>query len=97
MNVRSAAVANLFYPGDVGELSALISTLLESASSERVEKRSIPKAIIVPHAGYIYSGLTAAFAYQMIKGAAIDRVVLFGPAHRAGAWLDNLPVPGMND
>ena len=86
MSVRPAAVAGLFYPAEVDELSAQISRSLAIAESELPPELPLPRAIIVPHAGYIYSGLTAAFAYQSIRGAPFKRVVLFGPAHRVGFY-----------
>jgi len=82
MRVRPAAVAGMFYPHDAGELTATVSGLLQQASADLKSDTASPKALIVPHAGYIYSGLTAAFAYATISSAHIKRVVLFGPAHR---------------
>jgi len=90
MKIRPAAVAGMFYPADAGELGASVATALGRASVEAVAMSS-PKALIVPHAGYIYSGLTAAFAYAAINPAAIKRVVLFGPAHRVAFYGVALP------
>jgi hypothetical protein len=88
-DIRPAAVAGLFYPRDAGELGATVDGLLAGAAApERV-----PKALIVPHAGYVYSGATAARAYRAIAAAAprIWRVVLLGPCHRE--WLAGFAVP----
>ena len=78
--IRKPAVAGTFYPADPAELREMISGFLKQA------KRSdgLPKAIIAPHAGYIYSGPIAASAYAQIKPARgrIKRVVLLGPSHR---------------
>jgi len=82
MSVRPAAVANLFYPGDVRALTSLIAAALRDGTAQLPESLPVPKAIIVPHAGYIYSGPTAGFAYAALKQANIKRVVLLGPAHR---------------
>ncbi len=81
-NVRNPAVAGLFYPDDPRELHAMIEDFLGAA---RVSG-SAPKAIIAPHAGYIYSGPIAASVYARLKPARgrITRVVLLGPAHRIG-------------
>lgn len=78
--VRSAAVAGLFYPESPAELDQAVRTLLASASKSGLT----PKALIVPHAGYIYSGPVAASAYTSLQPIAdrIRRVVLVGPAHR---------------
>jgi MEMO1 family protein len=81
-NVRNPAVAGLFYPDDSRELHALVSGYLAAVPASG----GVPKAIIAPHAGYIYSGPIAASAYARIQPARgrITRVVLLGPAHRVG-------------
>ena len=82
MQVRTAAVAGSFYPGDSNELSATVAQLMQAAK----HTGSAAKAIIAPHAGYIYSGAIAAEAYSAVaaNAANIKRVVLLGPAHRLG-------------
>ena len=82
MLVRPAAVADMFYPGDAGELASFISRALAQATAELTEDLPVPKAVIVPHAGYIYSGPVAAVAYAALNKSNINRVVLLGPAHR---------------
>ncbi len=81
-SVRNPAVAGLFYPADPRELHAMIADFLAVADTSV----SVPKAIIAPHAGYVYSGPIAASAYARLKPARgqITRVVLLGPAHRVG-------------
>lgn len=76
--VRPAAVAGRFYPGDPDQLRAEISQMMAKASAAAA---SAPKAIIAPHAGYVYSGQVAATAFAALKGRSTDRVVLIGPAH----------------
>lgn len=78
--VRKAALAGSFYPADRTELTRTLESLLSEARFQG----SPPKALIVPHAGYIYSGSTAALAYAGLREKAdkINRVVLLGPAHR---------------
>ena len=79
--VRPPAVASTFYPGDPSTLRAQIRNFIDAVPpSQNIP----PKAIIAPHAGYIYSGLTAAFAYKplLLAKSQIKRVVLLGPAHR---------------
>ena len=82
--VRPAAVAGLFYPGAPSALAADVRAHLAAAEAPDGTARRAPKAIIVPHAGYIYSGPIAAHAYARLAAArsAVRRVVLFGPAHR---------------
>lgn len=82
-STRPPAVAGSFYPADARQLHTLIHSLLRE---EQSASGSCPKAIIVPHAGYIYSGAIAASAYAhvAIGRDTIRRVVLLGPAHRVG-------------
>ena len=78
--VREPAVAGLFYPADPQELRELVRTYLEQAD----DFGPAPKALIVPHAGYVYSGPIAASGYRLLEAArsTVKRVVLMGPAHR---------------
>lgn len=80
--IRNPAVAGLFYPDDPAVLQHQLRGFLSQEAS--VEKS--PKALIVPHAGYIYSGPVAASAYAQLAPIRerIQRVVLLGPAHRVG-------------
>lgn len=79
---RPAAVAGMFYPEDPTELKRTLADLLGHARA--FELNQTPKALIVPHAGYIYSGPIAANAYAQIAGlrGRIRKVVLLGPTHR---------------
>ncbi len=77
---RPPAVAGMFYPADARQLTHDVRQLLVEAHPNDL----IPKALIVPHAGYIYSGPIAATAYATLDSIAshIRRVVLLGPTHR---------------
>jgi len=78
-NIRSCLVAGYFYPADAAKLSRDISQMLEkSKTEERYEKIF---GIVSPHAGYVYSGATAAYAYNLIKGKNYKRVVVISPSH----------------
>ncbi|MBC8267712.1 MAG: AmmeMemoRadiSam system protein B [Rhodospirillaceae bacterium] len=79
-SIRPPAVAGTFYSGSSEQLSADVAGYLAAAEVGT----TVPKAIIVPHAGFIYSGSTAARAYVLLKPAAatIRRVILLGPCHR---------------
>ena len=79
--VRPAAVAGFFYPQDPEELRNSVRQYLALAPAA---DHLTPKALIAPHAGYIYSGLTAAYAYASLlpRRTSITRVILLGPAHR---------------
>jgi AmmeMemoRadiSam system protein B len=83
MRSRTPAVAGLFYPQDPDALAATVDALLRAAPVPP-PNAPVPKAIVVPHAGYVYSGAIAATAYRRLAAArnAIERVVLLGPAHR---------------
>jgi AmmeMemoRadiSam system protein B len=83
VRVRAPAVAGFFYPEDPDELAAAVDACLAGAAPPRAGEPA-PKALVVPHAGYVYSGPVAASAYARIAphAGAIRRVVLLGPAHR---------------
>lgn len=89
MSTRQPAVAGSFYPQDADELRDQIVSLLE----QNHRKGTMPKVLIVPHAGYIYSGPIAAAAYSRLRSGAdhINRVVLLGPSHRVA--LDGIALP----
>lgn len=79
--VRNPAVAGAFYPRDAVQLRTMVTALLHAAAHGPV-----PKAVIAPHAGYVYSGPVAASAFARIAHGrdSVHRVVLLGPAHRVG-------------
>lgn len=94
-SVRSPAVAGSFYPRDPARLECDVDALLAAARDESpLPSRGSPKALIVPHAGYVYSGAVAARAYRLLEPVAdrIRRVVLLGPAHRVA--VRGLALPG---
>src|SRR4051812_16071408 len=82
-SIRTAAVAGMFYPGDAQSLSAELEELLGGVE-QREPRLGFPKALVVPHAGYIYSGSVAARAYDELAAARgiVSRVVMLGPVHR---------------
>lgn len=90
---RRPAVAGTFYPGEEAALTSLVDRLLSEAQHQNLRGASVPKALIAPHAGYMYSGAIAASGYAALASAAgrIERVVLIGPAHRV--WFEGLAVP----
>jgi AmmeMemoRadiSam system protein B len=89
-SLRPPAVSGSFYPASRSELDALVDDLL-AAARERAAGPA-PKAIIAPHAGYVYSGPVAASAFaRLALRPVIERVVLIGPAHRA--YVDGLVGP----
>ena len=80
-SIRKPAVAGQFYSRNPGELSATVTALLEAAQDQDTPA---PKALIVPHAGYHYSGPVAASAYARLRPYRdrYQRVILVGPCHR---------------
>lgn len=81
-SVRAPTAAGLYYPKEADGLRTALTTLLGSASQTASRQ---PKALLVPHAGYAYSGTVAAAAFRTLAGgaaAAIRHVVLLGPSHR---------------
>ena len=87
--VRKPAVAGRFYPAGREELRETVERLLRGAAEHPSERR--PKAIIAPHAGYIYSGPIAARAFSLLA-PTIERAIVVGPAHRV--FVDGVVSPG---
>ncbi|HOS73668.1 MAG TPA: AmmeMemoRadiSam system protein B [Verrucomicrobiota bacterium] len=78
--VREPAVAGLFYPGEAKKLSGMIDTLLASAPDHSIPRL---KGLVCPHAGYEFSGATAAIAYKLLAGRDVRTVVVMGASHYA--------------
>lgn len=107
-SIRPAAVAGAFYPGDPSQLAREVAARLLEAGVPPSGERP-PKALVVPHAGYVYSGPVAASAYARIAPlrGRVTRVVLAGPAHRvfvrgaavpqAGAFATPLGVVALDE
>lgn len=85
---RPPAVAGTFYPADARELREQIEALLAGAAPP--DDAPPPRALILPHAGYVYSGAVAASGYRLIVPSRFARAVVLGPAHR-------VPVRGVAD
>lgn len=81
-SIRHPQVAGLFYPADASDLARAVRGYLQAARP--VSGAAPPKAIVAPHAGYVYSGPIAGSAYASLQahGAGIERVLLLGPSHR---------------
>lgn len=94
VRTRAPAVAGAFYPSDPGELRTVVETLLGRAV---VQEGPAPRALVVPHAGYIYSGPVAASAYAQLlpHRDTCRRVVLLGPAHHVP--LHGMALPGVDE
>jgi AmmeMemoRadiSam system protein B len=96
---RRAAVAGYFYPADAASLRSAVTALMEDAAAtapatDDDDRRTMPKAIIAPHAGYRYSGPVAASAYTALAAdrGTVRTVILAGPSHFTA--IDGVAVPG---
>jgi AmmeMemoRadiSam system protein B/AmmeMemoRadiSam system protein A len=80
---RASSHAGTWYPGTPEELGKMINTYLKQARS-KVHGEVF--GLVAPHAGYVYSGPVAAFAYKQIEGRQFDNVIVIGPSHRHGFY-----------
>ena len=83
MNIRQAAVAGMFYPDSEKAISQFIGSCSSFADTGK-NGSELPRAVIVPHAGFIYSGCTAYNTLKLWQGASdkIKTIIMIGPAHR---------------
>ena len=101
-NIRTPAVASMFYPVGAAELRKAVQNYLSNAGTEedvsqlKKEEFAELRTLIVPHAGYIYSGKIAASAYRLLEQNKnqFKRVLLLGPAHRV--LLEGVAFPEMD-
>lgn len=100
--IRQAAVMGQFYPGSesgVLEMFGRFNGILEQALEEKTLLSKAPRAVIVPHAGYAYSGFTANVAYRLLSNTKPRRVIVVGPSHRiyfegiSGSFFDSVMTP----
>jgi MEMO1 family protein len=80
-DIRKSAIAGSWYPGNPRILKTDMMDFFNNAPEESVEGEIV--GLVAPHAGYIYSGQVAAYAYKLIRGKAFDVVIVIGPSHRA--------------
>ncbi len=99
---RLASVAGAFYPASCPEIETLIAqfnSILDQALAESDVLSIKPRAIISPHAGYIYSGFTANIAHRVLANSRPKRVIVIGPSHRvylkgvSGSFYDAYETP----
>ncbi len=85
MSIRRAVVAGQFYPASSEEIEEMLNhfnrVLQEGIRDKKILETST-RAVIVPHAGYVFSGFTANIAYRLLKNSDINRIVVIGPSHR---------------
>ena len=80
-DVRQPAVAGSFYPAQTSELRQMVKGFLDQAAKEEIKGKLI--ALIVPHAGFVFSGRVAAHSYKQLEGRDFDTIILIGDSHRA--------------
>ncbi len=84
LKIRKSAIAGSWYPGESSSLKKLISKYLDEAPKQKVPKNKSVCALIVPHAGYAYSGKCAAYSFKQLQDIRkIKRVFVLAPSHRA--------------
>ncbi len=79
-SVRRSVIAGSWYPGNAKQLRAMIDEFLNNVPAQKLDGELV--GLIAPHAGYIYSGQVAAYAYAQLRGRAFSRVVVVSPVHR---------------
>ncbi len=86
MSTRESAVSGQFYPSDGDDIISMITAYNEKLDAHLKNNPSLlqlnPRAVIVPHAGYVYSGFTANIALRLLGNSDIKRIVVIGPSHR---------------
>jgi AmmeMemoRadiSam system protein B len=99
---RKAAVRGQFYPKECSKVKASFERFNQKFDEVSISKEVqdiIPYAVIVPHAGYIYSGFTANFAYRFLKQAKAKRIIVIGPSHHhyfqgvSGSYYETYETP----
>ncbi len=99
---RVASVAGAFYPAECGQIETMIAqfnSILDHALKQSDVLSIQPRAIIAPHAGYVYSGFTANIAHRVLGNTHPDTIVVIGPSHRvylqgiSGSFYDTYETP----
>ena len=83
--IKKMDFASTFYPLDKNEIDNYFNhfnKILDKNINDKDILNICPKAIIVPHAGYIYSGFTANFAYRLLSNTNASRIIVIGPSHK---------------
>jgi len=103
--LRKASVNGTFYPKECNKIEEQFKVFNQQFNSYKIKKtiRSIqPKALLVPHAGYIYSGFTANFAYRFLDKTSPKRIIVIGPSHHylfkgiSGSFYNRFETPCAN-
>jgi len=98
-STRLASQKGIFYPDNCSKLSIYFEKFTEYIEDKRKLSNKTARAIIVPHAGYVYSGFSANMAYQYIKSSKTKRVIVIGPSHHhyfrgvSGSYYESYETP----
>ncbi len=98
MSTRESTVAGQFYPAKPEEIEAMFehyNTILDEHLKDKTLLGQKPRAIIVPHAGYVYSAFTANIAFRLLENTEAKRVVVIGPSHRV--YLQGTSIADFDD
>lgn len=99
---REMAVSGTFYPRSCTKLKRMIREFNREFDTHTIPEETasiIPKAVIVPHAGYVYSGFTANFAYRFLANSKATRFIVIGPSHKvyfkgiSGSFFEQFQTP----
>lgn len=85
LKIRKSVIAGQWYPGRAGELQAMIAGFFDRVEPVELDGKII--GLISPHAGYVYSGQVAAYAYNLVRGMLFDVVCVVSPVHRMYAGV----------
>lgn len=80
--VRESAVSGTFYPADAKELAKAVDSFLENVKGPGIKGKIL--ALIVPHAGYAYSGQVAAYGFKQLEGTDFKNIIIISPSHYVG-------------
>jgi AmmeMemoRadiSam system protein B/AmmeMemoRadiSam system protein A len=86
-DIHACQGGGMWFPGDPEQLATMVDSYLADAKEDTEKIEGEPIALIVPHAGYIYSGWVAAYAYRQIGGLEYDTVVVIGNTHAGGGTV----------
>ncbi len=94
IKIREPVVNGMFYPANKDSLTKMIASFMNQAEPVTHEDKTL-FGLIAPHAGYIYSGQCAAYAYKLLKGQSFNSVIVLGPSHNAVLYGSSLWATGI--
>jgi len=101
-HIRKMSVSGSFYPASCRRVKRMLHTFNQEFDMHTIPEKTaqiVPRAVIVPHAGYIYSGFTANFAYRFLAKTEASRFIVIGPSHTlyfkgiSGSFFETFQTP----